>query len=70
MKGRNLKLKAHCTLQLLNCWRSLIRLDQGASAETTRRYRSVHLAVVVSRISEDFLCQARVTVAILLIVHG
>ena len=39
-------------------------------AETTRRYRSVHLAVVVSCISEDFLGQARVTVAILLIVHG
>ena len=29
--------------------------------EKTRRYRSVHLGIVVSRISEDFLCQARVT---------
>ena len=36
----------------------------------TRSYRSVHLAVVVSRVCEDFLCQACVTVAMFLIVKG
>ena len=46
----------------------LEELDQRTKElqqETTRRYRSVHLAVVVSSVSEDFLCQARVSVAIL-----
>ena len=37
---------------------------------STRRNRSVHLGVVVSRVCEDFLCQAGVSAAMLLIAKG
>ena len=37
---------------------------------STRRNRSVHLGVVVSRVCEDFLGQAGVSAAILLIAKG
>ena len=36
----------------------------------TRHYESVHLGVVVSGVREDFLCQARVSAAMLLIFKG
>ena len=43
---------------------------QATKRKLTRCFRSVHLAVVVSFECEDFLCQARVTTAMLLIVNG
>ena len=43
---------------------------QATKRKLTRCFRSVHLAVVVSFVCEDFLCQARVTTAMLLIVKG
>ena len=43
-------------------------LRQAAKTKLTGRYRRVHLVVVVSCVSEDFLCQTRVTTAMLFIV--
>ena len=37
---------------------------------STRRNRSVHFGVVVSRVCEDFLCQAGVSAAMLLYCQG
>ena len=45
-----------------------VRYKRRKEGEETKS--SVHLAVVVSCVCEDFLCQARVTVAMLLIVKG
>ena len=45
-----------------------VRYKRRKEGEQTKS--SVHLAVVVSCVYEDFLCQARVTVVMLLIVKG
>ena len=45
-------------------------LRQAAKTKLTGRYRRVNLVVVVSCVSEDFLCQTRVTTAMLFIVKG
>ena len=46
-------------------------LNEERRLTRKRRYRSVHLAVVVSRVRElSFLCQARVSTAMLQIVKG
>ena len=45
-----------------------VRYKRRKEGEETKN--SVHLAVVVSCVCEDFLCHARVTVAMLLIVKG
>ena len=47
-----------------------LEISKDENAEKKKQGRSVHLVVMVSCVSEDFLWQARMTSAMLLIVKG